>query len=125
MPRSYTSKRSMPKLTPIQSRRRQQQPDSYRTVAVESTVKLLINGVLSAAAIAALLKLLPYHQSQQTELQEIRAEVKRTQVRVGLLRDDFSRNFDPQQTRTAMKEYSPRVDPKQRRVILLEPPQKP
>ena len=125
MPRSYTSKRSMSKLTPIRSRRRQRQPDSYRTVAVESTVKLLINGVLSVAAIAALLKLLPYHQSQQTELQEIRAEVKRTQVRVGLLRDDFSRNFDPQQTRTAMKEYSPRVDPKQRRVILLEPPQKP
>ena len=125
MPRSYTSKRSMSKLTPIRSRRRQRQPDSYRTVAVESTVKLLINGVLSAAAIAALLKLIPYLQSQQTELQEIQAEVERTRVRVGLLRDNFNRNFDPLQTRTAMKEYSPRVDPKQRRVILLEPPQKP
>ena len=112
--------------SPRGSRRRQRQPDSYRTVAVESAVKLLINGVLSAAAIAALLKLIPYIQSQQSELQEIQAEVERTRVRVGLLRDNFNRNFDPLQTRTAMKEYSPRVDPKQRRVILLEPdPQKP
>ena len=124
MPRSYISKRSMSK-SPRGSRRRQRQPDSYRTVAVESAVKLLINGVLSAAAIAALLKLIPYLQSQQSELQEIQAEVERTRVRVGLLRDNFNRNFDPLQTRTAMKEYSPRVDPKQRRVILLEPPQKP
>ena len=124
MPRSYISKRSMSKST-RGSRRRQRQPDSYRTVALESAVKLLINGVLSAAAIAALLKLIPYLQSQQSELQEIQAEVERTRVRVGLLRDNFNRNFDPLQTRTAMKEYSPRVDPKQRRVILLEPPQKP
>ncbi|MGF1480921.1 MAG: hypothetical protein ACFB4I_15785 [Cyanophyceae cyanobacterium] len=96
------------------------QPESYRAVAVETTIKICINGVLSAAAISALMKLLPYHQTQQAKLQEIHGELDQVEQRVDALRNNFGRNFDPHQTKTVMKEYSPRIDPNQHRVFLLE-----
>lgn len=101
-------------------RDRYRQPDSYRTIALETVVKILTNGILSAAAIAALVKLLPYHQTQRAKLHEIRAEVEQTEERVKQLRANFNRNFDSSQTRTTMKEYSPWVDPNQHRIFLLE-----
>ena len=110
-----------PKSRSERRRKRYRQPDSYRIVAIETAVKILTNGVLSAAAIAALVKLLPYDQTQQAKLHEIRAEIEQTQTRVGQLREDFSRNFDPKQTKTTMKEYSPWVDPNQHKIFLVEP----
>jgi hypothetical protein len=76
--------------------------------------------VLSAAALTALVQLLPYHLSQQAKLREVRAEVKRTETRVNNLRTDFSRSFDSGQAKSVMQEQSYRVDPNQRQVVLQE-----
>lgn len=76
--------------------------------------------VLSAAAIAGLVQLLPYHLSQQAKLREVRAEVKRAEARVNSLRTDFSRSFDPGQARNVMQEQSYRVDANQRQIVWQE-----
>ncbi|MGK7874958.1 MAG: hypothetical protein AB4426_17155 [Xenococcaceae cyanobacterium] len=110
-----------PRVTPRRHRHRRHY--SHMAVAAEITVKLLVNGVLSAAAIIALAKLLPYHLSQQAKLREVRIEVKDTETRVNQLRENFNRNFDPSQTKIVMQEQSPWVDPNQRRVVLLDPKQ--
>jgi uncharacterized membrane protein (DUF106 family) len=78
------------------------------------------NTILSMAAIAALVKLLPYQLTQQEKLREVRMEVQSTQERVNELRNNFSRNFDPNQTRKVMQEQSPRVDPNQRRIFWVK-----
>jgi hypothetical protein len=96
---------------------RRQRHHSFRAVAGETTAKLVVNMVLSAAAIAGLVQLLPYHLSQQTKLREVRLEVKRTETRVNNLRTDFSRSFDPGQAKSVMQEQSYRVDPNQRQVV--------
>jgi hypothetical protein len=86
-------------------------------LVVEATFKLAVNITLSVAAISTLTRILPYQLSQQEKLQEIRAEVNVTEGRVNRLRDDFSRHFDPQQTKAIMQEQSNRVDPKQLQVV--------
>lgn len=100
---------------PQAASRRRRPP--YRAIAIETTLKLGINVVLSAAAISALVQILPYHLSQQEKLQEIRAEVKVTESRVNRLRTDFSRHFDPQAAKKIMQEQSSRVDPNQLQVV--------
>jgi hypothetical protein len=88
-------------------------------VAIELTIKLLVNSLLSLAALAALVKLLPFHLSQQAKLREISIEVGQTEQRVQHLRDNFNRNFDPQEATKIMQEQNPRVDPHQLRVVWL------
>jgi len=117
---------SRPPLQPVEPPRkasRKSRPlrrHSYQGFAAETTAKLVVNVVLSSAAIAALTQLLPYHLSQRAKLQEIRSEVKRTEKRVDRLHSDFSRHFDPQKAKTVMQEQSYRVDPTQRSVFLVK-----
>ena len=106
-----------PRRVPQRKSRNRRHP--YRSMAVQTTAKLAVNVLLSAAAVSALVKLLPYYQFQQEKLQEIQTEVKLTQGRVNGLRTDFSRYFDPQQAKNIMQEQSNRVNPGQRPVILL------
>ncbi|HEY9711412.1 MAG TPA: hypothetical protein V6D48_24610 [Oculatellaceae cyanobacterium] len=82
---------------------------------------MVVNVVISAAAIAGLVQLLPYHLSQQSKLGEVRAEVKRTEKRVNDLRTEFGRSFDAGQAKSVMQEQSYRIDPNQRQVVLQEP----
>jgi hypothetical protein len=96
---------------------RRQRRHSYQAVAGEMTARLAVNLVLCAAAIAGLVRLLPYHLSQQAKLRELRTEVKRTEERVQSLRSDFSRSFDSGQSISVMQEQTPRVDPNQRPVF--------
>ncbi|AFY65162.1 hypothetical protein [Geitlerinema sp. PCC 7407] len=91
-----------------------------RAMALELTVKLAVNLVLLSAAIAALVRILPYQSSQQEKLRELSAEVNATETRVDRLRLNFNRNFDPQQARNVMQEQSYRVDPRQRQVVWLD-----
>ena len=117
---------SRPPLQSVKSRRRPprtvrpQRLHPHREPAAETTAKLVVNVVLSVAAIASLIQLVPFQMSQQAKLQEIQAEVKRTEKRVEPLRSDFSRGFDPQQSQSIMQEESHRVDPHQRQVVLLD-----
>ena len=117
---------STPRLQPVPSR---QVARSYRgfkrnqpttAIALETTAKLTVNLIFCAAAIGALIQLLPYHKSVQIKLDEIGVEVKQTEERVTRLQKDFNRSFDPQQAKIVMQEQSHRVDPARRQVVLLE-----
>jgi hypothetical protein len=88
-------------------------------MALETTAKIGVNVVISAAALSALVQLLPYHWSQQDKLREIRTEVKQMEERVNSLQAEFSRNFDPRQTKSIMQEQGYRFDPRQRQVVLM------
>jgi HAMP domain-containing protein len=106
-------------------RRRLAQPKSHRysnkAVALELTAKIIVNSLLSAAAVVTLIKLLPYQFSQQMKLNEVNTEVEEAERRVERLRENFRRSFDPQQSKKVMQEQSSRVDPQQRRIIFIEP----
>lgn len=91
----------------------------YRHTQVEITIKLILSCALATGAIAALVKLVPYHFSQQTKLREIDAQVEETKGRVGKLKEELNRNFDPQQSQNLMGEYSPRLAPNQSRIFWL------
>ncbi|MBV8887931.1 MAG: hypothetical protein JO235_28585 [Chroococcidiopsidaceae cyanobacterium CP_BM_RX_35] len=118
---------SKPPLQPVESRRvapqtrRRRHPHAAMTL--EITAKLSVNIILSALAVCALVKLVPYTWSQQQKLQEIQTEDKRIEERVAHLQTDFSRYFDPQQTQTIMQEQSDLLAPGQRPVVLLKPDQ--
>jgi hypothetical protein len=108
---------------PATKQRRPRKSSSRRAtankgVAVEVTMKLLANSVISVVAIAALIKLLPYQRTQQTKIEEIRLEVETTQTRVDSLRQNFNRYFDPAQAQKVMQEENPRLAPNQRRIVL-------
>ena len=104
---------------PLRNQRRQRR-HSYQTVVGETTAKLAVNLVLSAAAIAGLVQLLPYHLSQQAKLRELRTEVTGTEERLKSLRADFHRSFDPGQAKSVMQEQSYRVDANQHPVFFKE-----
>ncbi|MBH8560644.1 hypothetical protein I8748_00200 [Nostoc sp. CENA67] len=116
---------SRPPLQPIQKRRVVPRPKrhlrqrSYRVMALETTAKIAVNVAISAAAVSALTQLLPYHWSQQEKLREIRTEVKLMEGRVNILQAEFSRNFDPQQTKSIMEQQGYRFEPNQRPVVLI------
>lgn len=100
---------------------RQRQARRYQVMAVESSVKLAVNLLLSGAAIVALVQLLPHQLSQRAKLQDLRAEVGTTEQRVSRLRSDFNRYFDPYQARSIMQEQTNRVDANQRAIIWDRP----
>ncbi|MEH1837762.1 MAG: hypothetical protein V7L20_03100 [Nostoc sp.] len=118
---------SRPPLQPIQKRqviprpKRHLRQRSYQMMALESTAKIAVNLVITAVAGSALAQLVPYHWSQQQKLREINTEVKLMEVHVNSLQVEFSRNFDPQQTKSIMQQQGYRFDPTQRRVILMNP----
>jgi outer membrane murein-binding lipoprotein Lpp len=95
-------------------------PASHRGMTVELTLKLLFNGVLCAAGIAAVVKLLPYHFLQEAKLREVSTEVKETKQRVDRLNQDLSQNSDLQQINNLRQQYSHKVAPDRRPVIWLE-----
>lgn len=95
----------------------------YRARAIETGAKLGVNVILAIAAGTALVRLLPYGFAQQAKLQEIHTEVSIVKERVDRLQTDFSRNFDPQQSKAVMQEQSSRVDPQQKQVIFVQPNQ--
>jgi cell division protein FtsB len=116
-PPSYNPPKSRQKRHPKQQTKRHTRSD--RALAIEIAIKLIANGVLSIAALAALVKLLPYQFLQQAKLQEIRLEVNETEAEVKTLRSNFNRYFDPTQAKKVMQEQSPRLEPNQRRIVLM------
>jgi hypothetical protein len=117
---------SRPPLQPIQKRRVTPRPKrhlrqrSYRVMALESTAKIAVNLVVTAVAASALAQLLPYHWLQQEKLREIKTEVKLMEEHVNGLQVEFSRNFDPQQTKSIMQQQGFRFLPNQRRVVVMD-----
>lgn len=114
-------------LLPLESRRgearrnrRQARPHPYQERATETTLKLTVNLLMSIAAISALVHLLPHQRAGQEKLQEIQAEVQVTQGRVSKLQAEFSRSFDPQQSKSIMQEQTHRMDPTLLQIFWLE-----
>ncbi|MEH2294079.1 hypothetical protein [Nostoc sp.] len=116
---------SKPPLQPIQKRRVISRPKrhlrqrSYQVMALESTAKIAVNLIITAVAASAFAQLLSYKLLQQEKLREISTDVKLMEGHVNALQTEFSRNFDPQQTKTIMQQQGYRFDPSQRRVVLM------
>lgn len=92
----------------------------YRHIQFEVTIKLILSSVLVLGASSALVKLVPYHFSQQAKLREISTQVEETEKRVAKLKSELNRNFDPQQSQNLMEEYSPRLAPHQSLIFWLK-----
>ena len=106
--------------------RKRQTP--YRELALETTVKLGVNVVLSLVAIVAIAKLLPYRASQEARMQELNVALRTAETRFDRVQTNFGQYFDPTQARFIMQQQTNRIDPSQRQVIWqqtprVEPPQ--
>jgi hypothetical protein len=123
----YALKPSQPRPQPGKPQRPRRKPNvrkrvsSSKAIAYETTAKLVVNVVLSMAAISALVQLLPYRSSQEVKLQELEAAVKSTGDRVQKVQSKFSYYFDPYQARESMQELTDRIDPLRRRIIWKTP----
>ncbi len=89
-------------------------------ITIETTAKLFTNVVLSIFITSALLKLWPHYQSTQEKLQVIESEIESTVEKLNQKKANFSRYFDPSQTKTIMQEQSNRVDNDQMPIIWLK-----
>ena len=95
----------------------------HQAIAIETGAKLTVNVLLAIAAIAALVKLIPYTLSQQQKMQELQSKVTALEVRVDALETEFDRYFDPQQTQSVMQEQSNRVGINQLQIIWTNQPE--
>ncbi|MBV5259512.1 hypothetical protein FLX56_13905 [Synechococcus moorigangaii CMS01] len=77
--------------------------------------------MLVGVAIASIVQLLPNQLNQQQRLNSLQGEVSEAEKRVKQLRTEFNRNFDAYGSAKLMQEHTLKVDPKQRRIIWLEP----
>ncbi|HEY9907805.1 MAG TPA: hypothetical protein V6D18_09350 [Thermosynechococcaceae cyanobacterium] len=93
----------------------------HRSLAIEATIKLTVNLVLSGVSIAALAQLLPYRAAQETRLQEIQAAVQSANGRTQQNQAKFGHYFDPAQSRSLMQQHSNRIEPGQRPIVWQEP----
>ncbi|AFY85666.1 hypothetical protein [Chroococcidiopsis thermalis] len=113
-----------PQKTRRQERRRKtvqrQQRHPNRTLVLENTAKLFANCAISAITLYGLVQLAPYLWSQQQKSNAINTEVKQIEQRVGHLRQDLNRYFDPRQSHSLMKEQNNLIEPGQRQVYFLD-----
>ncbi|MDB9374200.1 hypothetical protein [Nodularia sphaerocarpa] len=112
-------------LQPVQKRRAVPRPKrhlrqrSYQVMALETTVKIAVNLAISAAAVSALVQLVPYHWTQEDRLREVNTEVKLMEERVESLQTEFKRNFDPNQAHSIRQQQAYRFDPNQLPVVFV------
>jgi anti-sigma-K factor RskA len=97
--------------------KRQSRTKSQEWQVFEIWLRIIAYSALSITAVCAIARLLPYQQMQQAKLEEVRLAAQEKEERVNQLRGQFTRSFDPSQTRQVMGEQSPRRDPNQRRIF--------
>jgi len=90
----------------------------YRSIVIEVGVKLTVNLLVSAVAVATVAQLLPYRSSQEARLQELQVAVKSTGERVQQVKSSFTQYFDPAQSKVIMEQQTNRIDPQQRQIVL-------
>ncbi len=103
-------------------RRPQRQQAPHQATALEAGLRLGFHSLLAIAAVAALVKLIPYNLETQEKLKLLMAEVETLDRRVQQLENDFGHDFDPQQAQSVMQEQSNRIAPGQIRVVWTENP---
>ena len=89
-------------------------------IVTEVTLKFFFSLVIGIAGVASLVRLIPYHHTQLAKLREIRAQVTETEAKVFKLRQEFQRNFDPQQTQSLIEKYSSLTTPNRVRVFMYD-----
>lgn len=106
-------------LRPVRRRSRSRH-SAQRELTIEVMVKLGVNLLLITAASSALFRLVPYHRTQQERLQQIQAELDKTEDRLDTVNADFGRHFDPQQVGKIMQEQTNRFSPNQRQIVWVD-----
>lgn len=91
-----------------------------RGVVTEMGFKLFFSFVIGFAGAASIVKLIPHYNIQQGKLQELRLQVKETEIRVSQLRNKLNRNFDPQQTQNLIEEYGSLTTPNRIQVFIRD-----
>lgn len=80
----------------------------FRALGWEITGRLAVNLGLSLVALSALVRLVPYYQTQRQVLQEVEDSVEIAQALNQKLMADFTRYFDPAQTSQVLQENGAR-----------------
>ena len=97
-------------------------PHSHEAGTIaETSLKLGFSLLVTLVATISLARLLPYHFAQSAKLKELRAQVKETEYRVNIKRQQLKKNFDPMQIEALMKEHSPRISKNRVRVFWKKP----
>ena len=91
-----------------QRQRRSIRSARFRAVGWEMTGRLAVNLGLSLVALSALVRLVPYHQTQLQVLHEVETSVESMRSQNQRLFEDFSRSFDPAQTSQVLQENGAR-----------------
>ncbi|NER82007.1 MAG: hypothetical protein F6K42_21090 [Leptolyngbya sp. SIO1D8] len=92
-----------------------------RALGWEITGRLTVNLAVSLVAIATLVRLFPYYQTQRQVLHEMEASVKTATEDTKRLRADFSRYFDPTQTSQMIQEIGARESEQHIPIVLIDP----
>jgi hypothetical protein len=98
---------------------------SHLIMGLEVFGKIIVNLLIISVSGSAITKLFPYYWLQQGKLENIETQVRLMESRVRTLREEFTRNFDPSQAQSIMREHSYRLQPNQRQIILVNPDRKP
>lgn len=102
-------------------RQRSARAAQCRALGWEMTGRLAVNLSLSLVALSALVRLIPYYQTQRQVLQEVEASVETAQVQNQHLRSDFTRYFDPAQTSQVMQENGVRNSERHIPIVWVDP----
>jgi hypothetical protein len=97
---------------------------SQLIMGLEVFGKIIVNLLVILVSVSALTKLFPYYWLQQGKLENIETQIRLMESRVRTLREEFTRNFDPSQAQSIMREHSYRLQPNQRQIILVNPDRK-
>ncbi|MEM9264694.1 MAG: hypothetical protein AAGA46_04145 [Cyanobacteria bacterium P01_F01_bin.13] len=104
------------KTTPLVARGKARQ-----SLLLESTVKLTVNILLAVVATSTITKLLPYYQRQKSELNQLNNSILSLEKERDGVWQDFSHNFDPEQSGRIMREQSGQEDPARHPIVLIDP----
>ncbi|GAB4218472.1 MAG: hypothetical protein OHK0012_27680 [Synechococcales cyanobacterium] len=93
----------------------------WRSLVWESTCGIVVNVVITGAALSGAVRLLPLQMTQQNRLQLLRQDVHQLHQRVSQLRTQFERSMDPLQTQALIKERENYVPPNHIHLQLVPP----
>ena len=93
----------------------------YRAKATESIIVIAVNMALSIAAIAAIVRLLPYQTAQKERLDEIITEVNSVEQRVGGLREQLPQTLNSGKSQETLLRKQGWIRNNQMTIKLLDP----
>ncbi|MEE3718612.1 hypothetical protein V2H45_17870 [Tumidithrix elongata RA019] len=100
---------------------KRQRAQQNKTRGIEAVVVIAVNIFLSAAAVIALTKLLPYQSVQKERLDTISAEVESAEQRVNALRAKLPQTFDSGKSQEVFLRKQGWIKPNQMTIKLVEP----